>query len=323
MDTYKGESPSKKVARYSHWRDVRRWMGADAFVHGHFLFLASREGGDASVLRAMGVPDSRMVAVERDVSAAQIFSARFPGITLCVGDVADVAESKTMRDWGISAAFLDFCAPLNRETFETVRRVCNTLQLNTTLSVGLLRGRESDSAAIQPLSGMSRQSRRLWQSMQRANMKRYARTHGTELRDVTNGKSTSGRRLVGAAPRTGAIDESRSSAIHQALIVNPENRLVELARVINYQSVTDGSRGVPMSISMFLRRRGFDEFADGFDAIKIPVFDDDSMRKMVIEGRIFLSDEWDASLIPALLNIPAGTAAAWRAHSTRGTYGAE
>lgn len=81
-----------------------------------------------------------------------------------------------------------------------------------------------------------------------------------------------------------------------------------------YQSRTDGSNGVPMLIMSWGRRRvGQDR------AIPDPIRVHTSQRiAMAWRSSVLIEKSiTDAAL---LLNVPAATAIAWKAHATRGTY---
>lgn len=310
-DTYKGESPSKKFARYIFWRDLLYAYPED-FRRRRLVFLASRCGGDASVLRAMGVPDAHMLAVERDRCAAEDFAEAYPSIPLHNGDVADAVE-RLAQD--ALVVFLDFCGQLSPSTFETVRRVSNAMRLpQSSLGVAVMRGRESDVGSVDIMSGANRRYRRLWRSMQKRNSKMPAR-----MREAILGESVGVKSLLSDTPKTGSVDESRAVAMWHALVSNPINREVCLERLYNYRSATDGGNGVPMTIATLVHRK-----CDTGDylAIPVPVLSDKDIREMVLRGRITSIEgkPTDCEDVAGLLNVPKATAAAWRAHATMGTY---
>ena len=66
IDTYKGESAGKKLARCAFWQRCLFRRPEPRRI----AFLASREGGDVGTLSALGVPISSMVGIERNEEAA-------------------------------------------------------------------------------------------------------------------------------------------------------------------------------------------------------------------------------------------------------------
>jgi len=91
---YKGDSWAKKSVRLRVWEAVLLSLGRQRFQAGPHLFLASREGGDASVLRALGAPDRSMIAVDWDEEAISEFKKIYPGIRTASDDVANVLVSE-------------------------------------------------------------------------------------------------------------------------------------------------------------------------------------------------------------------------------------
>lgn len=321
-DTYKGESPTKKFARFFFWRDVMREYGREAFSQSHHVFLASRIGGDVSVLSALGVPQTRMWAVERDADAAAEFHQRWPGVTLFIGDIADVIEHETRAGWKPLTVFMDFCAPPCAETIDCVRRVSNAMPEWSTIGMAHMRGREPIAENLEPIKGLSRQQRRIWVSINRPNAKRDRRLRGASYGMAPSGEAVSARHFIGESAKTGNVDQSRTVDVFNLLQINPMNERLELLRLYNYQSATSDSNGVPMSIGVMRRRaRGFAQ-SDGYDAVGLPRFTEDNVRRAVLDSQICVNEAYPMGCpdVAGLLNVPAGTAAAWRAHATRGTY---
>jgi hypothetical protein len=117
-DTYKGESPSKKYARFMFWREVLGIAKKNVDKYKH-LVLASREGGDISFLLGIGVRPKLITAVDINGEAALIAQEKF-NIPVIRADVGKVARNHR-REFGFG--FLDFCQPLSNSLVEKVLEV--------------------------------------------------------------------------------------------------------------------------------------------------------------------------------------------------------
>jgi len=314
--TYRGDSVGKKIARYFFWQNLSRTMSSDIskFNELSFLYLASHEGGDASVLRGLGVPAHRQLAVDRDPEALAAFHARWPDVPVEQGDVADVVERLKKR---FDVVFLDFCAHLSDEILRTVvRTVAVAGKSLGCLALAYMRGREKGP---------------FYEDIE---FKRGRTTvSGTVLIDETTDKSLDGR--------------------HDLLTARLESRLlphrIDLATrgVYTYQSRTDASPGSPMAISEYLLmrldrnmplraymryKRDRSEVAlkeaiktetgkKAALAVDYDFWNEEHLRTTVL----VVMDKHQLTSTQAALafNIDPKTVAAWKAHNTRGTYGIE
>lgn len=84
------ETLAKKAARYTIWRRVMQDLGDQRFTQSRFLYLAGAGGGDASVLRGLGVPVDRQLAVDMDAVALAGFREKHPDVPTLHGSVTDV-----------------------------------------------------------------------------------------------------------------------------------------------------------------------------------------------------------------------------------------
>lgn len=123
------DSASKRLIRFRIWDQIVLHRPAPQYV-----CLAGR-GGDIQCLRAMGIPPSRIVAIDTDADAIQFCMQQFPGITCLHGDVGGYQPLPDAAVW------LDFCAPINRETVTTMQRMARQC-LSGTLVVSFLKGRD-------------------------------------------------------------------------------------------------------------------------------------------------------------------------------------
>jgi len=341
-DTYKGESDSKKVARMLAWERAVEILGNDRLNTSMHVVLASRIGGDVSVLRSFGVPDKNIIAAERCEVAGRQFAATFPGVCLHIGDVIQAVDKCSER---IGAVFLDFCAELCADTWRTCIFVATKMPPGSVMMVALQKGREKPVRSDTSLSGiLYNKSTRRRMSLGLPNKKREVdalykpggdprallntirtehstsmmrtiesieRDRGTRLTDedrllLLNIAKESDDKLRRAA-RFVELEGGMLSALISGHITYKEieKRHLALDTVIEYQSSTRHSRGVPMSIGIFCH--GGRYTSRGIHKVDSHQCD---IRRMVVGG----TD-------PGRLNIPSATAAAWRAHATRGTYG--
>lgn len=63
-DTYKGESWAKRMVRWYVWYNASSWIEEKRFTSGRHFCLAGRDGGDIHTLRALGVKDVNITAVD-------------------------------------------------------------------------------------------------------------------------------------------------------------------------------------------------------------------------------------------------------------------
>jgi hypothetical protein len=336
-DTYKGESFAKKLARLYFWVQVRELLGDARFYRQTHLVLASREGGDISVLLGMGVDPKRILAVESNAEAAAICSQKFPSVRVVYGGVASIASAPELASETIASAFLDFCSPLNEGVVDTAFRVVQrALGDGAALGVALLRGRERDAVrdiVLDPtlkeeaerVAGLIQQQRGLPPAELGAQVWDRDLVLQTELT-----RRSGLWRLGWGLIRIGGL---------------------------HYQSATSTSRGVPMMITLwrvhrerprasrraFVRRylntaekvwRSHDFF------MRVPSVEDTDAATRVaalsLEEHGEVAIAYTESALPyaraarlptgrahLLLNVPRTTVSAWKAHAERGTYDAE
>lgn len=330
-DTYKGESLAKKIARLGYWMKIREMLGP-LFVSQTHLVLASREAGDISVLRGLGVPLKNIVGVDRVSSAVDEAMGRWPGARVFEGDIANIAMQVASKE-RIASVFLDFCAPIGNAVIDTTYRVIQrALRDGAIVGVGMLRGREKgrfrDVANVE----------------MKAEYNRLRDTHPD-----TRGRVAS----------LGSEMWDRDSMLNLELGKRSGLWKMGWAPVqvgeIHYQSATRESRGVPMMIAVmrvhrekpnapregFIRRmRSVAEAIDGSQDFIFRVGGsdtsttqdfDDAMRETAaaVDCGIFpsicvggrrLDDGVPVGVAHLLLNIDRATISAWKAHRTMGTY---
>jgi hypothetical protein len=156
-DTYKGESPSKKFARFMYWAGIASLVGSKKFLKGRHLVLASREGGDIAMLRGMDVPARNIIAVEINPTAAMEVQDKYPDVKIVCGDVEQIAKEYKRS---LSSAFLDFCSPVSQPLLQKVCQVIrHSLMDGAVLGCAFLNGREREE---ETKSGISQTRMKSW-----------------------------------------------------------------------------------------------------------------------------------------------------------------
>lgn len=290
--SYRGESPAKKIARRLHWQVVasllREAAGGSLWGSGKAVFLSSAEAGDVPVLRDLGVLDDQIVGVDRSWDAVQEARRRFPSVRFEHGDVRDVLR----RTRDARCVYLDLCISLSREAVRTFSDVVGLLPPNTIVGINIKRGRETDAEVKLALN--------------RSTLVLPNSIRGQEL------------------------DATRIDALLQLSMTRciRAGRYPILANVINYQSRGLDSRGSPMTCATFVlagqtmgesrssfiehgieRQREAIEFLRSW-SIDLGAWDETQIRELVVGGGVS----------PESLAVSRGTASAWKAHDTRGTY---
>jgi len=264
-DTYKGDSPAKKIARVNYWTHVWERLG-ERMERTKHLILCSREGGDIGVLLGLNVPGKNIVAVDREESALRACARKWRGngISFELGDVVDVAR-KYRSDLG--SALLDFCSPMNDEVIRTIVRVMQGgLKSEAFCGAAVMMGREKTAMA-----STIDETRKTWGESLRTSVEEVApirdpveRLYALEELLAIRGEANlnASRALADLGP-----ERAWASIVKQAsdMPARPLGvRTVVLARsiqhacvatrrvipstsyVASYQSSTRTSRGVPM-----------------------------------------------------------------------------
>jgi len=281
-DTYKGESPGKKLARLTFWWCCHTYLG-DEFSRGRFLVLASREGGDVAVLRGMGVGDDQIVAVDRSESALAAFRQKFPSVQAFHGDVAEAAAQHRR----VTVACLDFCGEISNAALALSMRVKRRCR-PAILGLCFQRGRESP----------------------RDETRRRALQMSRDYRAMRKSDPES----------AGPSDLSRMVSALAYLVAQSSGEAPLVPLVINYHSRTRDGAGVPMTmfpvqwapwdVAEQMVARGWPHVAE---FTYLSEFD---LRRRAVD----LAIRVNAARAHELLNVSRETFVAWKAHATRGTY---
>ena len=120
---YKKESPSKKIARKTVYKELEAVCGRQRFVKGPHLVIAGSEGGDVSVLLGMGVDPSGIYAVDIDKHALAAAKDRFRdwGVNFKLVSFSDAAKAFGIEEF--LTAFIDMCSELRNDHISQVMRL--------------------------------------------------------------------------------------------------------------------------------------------------------------------------------------------------------
>lgn len=335
-DTYKGESPSKKIARFYYWAHIAKTLGVERFRNGKHLVLSSREGGDISVLLGLGVPPKNIVAVEMNVEAAEQAQEKFPSVHIICDDVFAVAKK---HHRGLLSAFLDFCSPVSHALLQkVVGTAAYGLKEGGVLGCGFLAGRERGEF-----------------SKSVEEEREYARVLEQEMVALTDEDIRSRMAVRGMPPQFMEAHGLDPEACREHLIQTSKDTLAMRARAnllggefvtrglsvrcvplaiayIYYVSATAHSKGVPMLIyagrvframtgqsidKLKKRLREFMEEMPQPMPYDLPVLTEDDL----VMHTLMLTKTSPPAIVARMLNVPHPTLTAWMAHATRGTYG--
>ena len=274
-DTYKGESPSKKYARYMCWLSIAEDFDTEKFRSGKHLVLASREGGDISTLLGMGVHPKSIIAVEHSASAAHAAQEKYPQVRVVCRDVVKMAQECKRT---LSSAYLDFCGTATAATITRIRQVVlHGLKDDAYLAVTVLSGREQGELREEILAHKAKPFLRrrfhdlsnktlvtetisgIRESHPHCEVQLYrerllAALADDDLLDVE------GERIRAAQAKLYS-DHSpplvRMHYLREKLVValSPHRVALHPIATLHYNSNTDGSNGVPMVVVVFKTRR--------------------------------------------------------------------
>lgn len=351
-NNHRGDTLSKRIARLEFYIRVRAWVGEERFTQMKFLYLASFEGGDASVLRAMGVPDENQLAVDFDSDSLERFIEKYPTIPTHLGRVEDIDDAQRF-----DCIFLDFCANLSEGTIAACVQTIPKLraQTDSIFAFAIQRGREKGWK-----SKIEEASRQVIES--------------TARRSMANGWPV----MLGDNPHEERLADGRTSIIYNAIADEAMKCgvcLYTLTRItyrsLNPQERMRGKPGTPMIIAGYwaakfrdgLTQKQFEDKASYGVTVNALLLKEWNRIGIVcsLEGTTYEIDEDIPPLMherlyrlaavnggpmldlvgfesqaclcravvncdeqeidPALaLNLSTGSVAALRAHATRGTY---
>lgn len=236
IGSYKGDSFGKRLARAYLWLRI---LHNTAALPGRFAYLASREGGDAAVLTALGVPPERQLAIDRDAAALRAFAHRFPKVPTACGDAAAVLDAQ--RD-AFAAVFLDFCSPAGPAIVDPIVAAVRRVASGGAVAFAVMRGREmAQRATIREVAERHQRARAAWDQrlgLQPDTLERTALPRGI-------------RRALDDLSRR--LSDGRGAFVQEAVQarVAAERRGLLLDACLVYQSRTRESPGVPMLVDLW------------------------------------------------------------------------
>jgi len=276
-DTYRGESPAKKYARYRCWTTIAQDMTSSAFAKGKHLVLASREGGDIATLLAFDVEPKNIIAVEHNPSAAHAVQEKYPAVRVVCRDVVKMSQECKRT---LSSAYLDFCGTA---TDSLLRRVCQVvlhgLKDDAYLAVTVLSGREQGELREEILARKSKplSARRFHSLSDRSLVEEMisgirGNEQGTGAQEY---RARLKHALLSPDPEALRTEAARIRATQEWLFAEKTSPLVRMhylreellpmlephrvtlhpLEMLHYNSNTHGANGVPMCIVVFKVRR--------------------------------------------------------------------
>lgn len=134
-NTYGGESWNKKLARAEVFRRALPRLHGRS---GYAMVLAGPDAADVRLLRAVGIPSERIVAV--DIDAECIKAAASVGATVFHGDIVEAARAYRGQ---VSLFVADFCSQMNEVTIELLAKAaCIACELGASVVGAFSYGRE-------------------------------------------------------------------------------------------------------------------------------------------------------------------------------------
>lgn len=152
MDTYKGDSPAKKLVRLQFWLSVEKHIPVTRLPHARIAFLAGREGGDASTLVGMGFQPEQLLAIDREQDALNVFCLEHPDVRALCGNAHTVLRGRDHRR-AYDAVLFDTCSPLGPGVCAAAASIAaHAVRDGGILGIGVMRGREQHAVARETLA---------------------------------------------------------------------------------------------------------------------------------------------------------------------------
>lgn len=282
---YKGDSVGKKMTRVYLWARIVKHLRSNGLDGGRIAYLASREGGDASTLGALGWPAERQLAIDRDRGALAAFSKLHPNVPTELGDCGEIVAQGRF-----AAVYLDFCGPATDAVIEIVARCAKSVVQNGRIAYCVMRGRER-GAKVADIKASAARKQLLWSDRVGADRQRIEKALADlRLKDPARPPAMSPRRAAAYEELIRANRELRATAqdyldamtgLSRAetenlpsdfrsrcmdgraelfwrraqTIVRPARIELAWRTFIAYHSRTDRGHGVPMMVEDLLVRR--------------------------------------------------------------------
>lgn len=301
-DTYKGDSPGKKLARAWFWQCM---FGLRQWCQPNVLVLPGRDGADIRAASVFGVKEHDVFGAERSPEAHAMVTAAYPSAQIHAGELAELIRlPKVTRN--IDAMLLDFCSPISDGLLDLFcEAVVRCAKHKSVVGIGFMYGRESD-----------------------------LRDEIASDRIACTGlyQGYRGHRFNSAADARETVASGNIMAVcaHRGVGMVPVGR-------VRYHSRTETSRGVPMLYLVFecIRNAGRStrqilrcvrraEKQYDRSALYGPVtrtdYTDNDPHKLLRRTVVRVAKVKGAEDAASLFSLQRSTVSAWLAHDTRGTY---
>lgn len=327
---YKGDSPSKKYARFLFWTKAVGAIGTKRFYSGKHLVLASWEAGDIATLRGLGVDWKNIIAVEQNPRAAFMAQEKYPEARIICGDALKICREYRRK---LAGAYLDFCSTVSEDMVLDVMTVlqhglCDDAYLGVTLQTGrekseafklLEKTREHVETRVKRLEAFSDLELVEHYHAMSTGPKARAFTNelGKECQRVLDSQDLEEVRQLACVIREGhgrGVEETSSyiTRLHY-LGLELKERSAQFRQQVfptdffDYVSATRDSKGVPMCIGLFkatrmtktmpmekFRRKTNDAMIDnGFVQLHHCTKTEESLREKVLDLLQLLKKEWE------------------------------
>jgi hypothetical protein len=357
-DTYKGESPAKKLARFIYWIGVQRELGAKRFLTGKHLVLASREGGDISYLLGQDVPPQNIIAVEINPEAAMMVQEKFPKVRVICGEAEQIArEFKN----SLVSAYLDFCSTIQKPLLEKIVKIMKfSMRSGGVIGCAFINGRERDREIVTELGESKERAWIYHADVDKMSDRELAYEYMSNMGDFIFPFSQIARNKFHILDFLNAHEDNACAVAKQIRPLFKESKNVSLAAIVrahyvmkqlvqlgvtyrcapvplrfmNYMSTTKTSKGIPMFIVQGVvfkslpgtPVRNFKRKYSTTAYRRLPTIvncdiDEDEIRRVVLSFIAWLEEEgYTTEDAHMLFNIPKGTVTAYKAHQARGSY---
>jgi hypothetical protein len=138
---YPGASNEKRGIRLAAYLAARRILGEGKFREGLHLILASQEGGDAFVLKTLGVPGRGIRAFDMKGTCVEAFLKKHPDVS-CQHAEASAWVAQHARFTLFDTINFDICGTLRDETLGQFQSLAKHVRMGGVLMATIIKGRD-------------------------------------------------------------------------------------------------------------------------------------------------------------------------------------
>jgi hypothetical protein len=300
---YAGETDAKRVVRYQLYRRVNDLLPGPLKETGAVLALAGPRTGELGCLRhLLGVKSTQVTLAESDPAhykGLAFAKRRWRGVRTYFGNIAEPLHKLQQP---VSFLHLDMMGYLKNTDERLLRLAGHHVGPGGIVAYTFSRGREHPAHQIS----------------------KHLRAHGARWKRI---RDTEGHKRKESAAVTVQKDAQRvqvyCSRIQQ-LLGGPQWELIFLLRYSGHRvpMCVVAFQNAPRDIRTTQWQKAYEwiptEGARGETVTKVGA--DEKLRAAALD---LMYQQKTSQEIAAILNVPMGTVAAWRAHLTRGTYDME